>query len=88
VTCQLHALTTLQLGMLPLVPLGWAGSFCDLVWRVWRRGKSLAPPQLSMCWLLTKDSVCDVSCVVMLFRKASAVSAENFELVAENAAGR
>ena len=38
--------------------------------------------------LLTKDSVCDVSCVVVLFRKANAVSAENFELVAENAAGR
>jgi hypothetical protein len=25
--CQLHALTTLQLAVLPLVRLGWAGSF-------------------------------------------------------------
>jgi hypothetical protein len=41
-----------------------------------------------VCWLLTIDSVCDVSCVVMLFRKLNAVSAENFRLVAENAARR
>ena len=50
---------------------------------------SLLPrPRLITCWLLTKDSVCGVSCVMMLFRKANAVSAENFELVGENAAGR
>jgi hypothetical protein len=44
VSGQLHALATLPLGKEPLVFIGKeAGWTPELVWMLWRRGKSLSP---------------------------------------------